>query len=135
MSVSLRLPFNLLNLQPLQRIKIATMPYPFAVHKGLAKKDVMGSEPVFSDNLSQRTQSVYDLISEGEHVCESKVFNLAGARFGRSPDNDFSYPDELSISGKHAQIIFRDEAYYIRDLGSKTGTFIYISSRKPLVLS
>jgi pSer/pThr/pTyr-binding forkhead associated (FHA) protein len=58
-----------------------------------------------------------------------------GARFGRSPENDFSYPDELSISGKHAQIVFRDDAYYIRDLGSKTGTFVYISERKPLILN
>lgn len=55
------------------------------------------------------------------------MFNLTGAKFGRSPENDFSYPDELSISGKHAQIIFKDESYYIRDLGSKTGTFVYIS--------
>ena len=62
------------------------------------------------------------------------MFNLAGAKFGRSPDNDFSYPDELSISGKHAQIVFRDESYFIRDLGSKTGTFLYISQQKPLVL-
>jgi pSer/pThr/pTyr-binding forkhead associated (FHA) protein len=66
---------------------------------------------------------------------EFKIFNLSGAKFGRAPENDFSYPDELSISGKHAQIFFKDESYYIRDLGSKTGTFVYISEKKPLVLS
>ena len=59
---------------------------------------------------------------------------MAGVKFGRSSDNDFSYPDELSISGKHAQIVFRDESYYLRDLGSKTGTFLYISQQKPLIL-
>jgi len=74
-------------------------------------------------------------MNENLHSNESKMFNLAGAKFGRSPDNDFSYPDELSISGKHAQIVFKDEAYYLRDLGSKTGTFLYISSMKPLVLA
>jgi pSer/pThr/pTyr-binding forkhead associated (FHA) protein len=62
------------------------------------------------------------------------VFNLTGAKFGRNSDNDFSYPDELSISGRHAQIVFKDEGYYLRDLGSKTGTFLYISEKKPLVL-
>ena len=60
---------------------------------------------------------------------------MTGAKFGRSPENDFSYPDELSISGKHAQIVFRDESYFIRDLGSKTGTFLYISPQKPLILT
>ena len=41
----------------------------------------------------------------------------------------------MSISGKHAQIVFRDESYFIRDLGSKTGTFLYISPQKPLILA
>lgn len=108
------------------------MAYPFPIQKALPKKDRPEHE---SDTTSHRTESIYDWISESDYVSESKIFNLAGARFGRSPENDFSYPDELSISGKHAQIVFRDESYYIRDLGSKTGTFLYISAYKPLVLT
>jgi hypothetical protein len=33
MEVALQLPFNLLNLEPLQRIKICSIPYPFNLNK------------------------------------------------------------------------------------------------------
>lgn len=90
---------------------------------------------VATNNDTAKTENIYDLINDDEELREFKIFNLSGAKFGRAPENDFSYPDELSISGKHAQIFFKDESYYIRDLGSKTGTFVYISEKKPLVLS
>lgn len=63
---------------------------------------------MITDNSSQKNETIYDWISENLEVNESKMFNLSGAKFGRSPENDFSYPDELSISGKHAQIVFKD---------------------------
>ena len=141
MLASLKLPFNLLNLESLQKIKISSIPYPFNLYKAptMSKKETMNSNNSdllsAGDTSSQRSESLYDMILEDEEIREFKVFNLTGAKFGRSPENDFSYPDELSISGRHAQIIFKDESYYIRDLGSKTGTFVYISERKPLVLS
>lgn len=140
MQASLKLPFNLLNLEPLQKIKISSIPYPFNLYKAttMTKKETMNSNNdllTVGDTSSQRSESLYDMILEDQEIREFKVFNLTGAKFGRSPENDFSYPDELSISGKHAQIIFKDESYYIRDLGSKTGTFVYISQKKPLVLS
>jgi hypothetical protein len=138
MAVSLSLPFNLLNLEPLQRIKISSIPYPFNLAKSNAfsKKESASETNLLTpaDNVSQKSESIYDLLDEEEELREFKVFNLTGAKFGRSPENDFSYPDELSISGRHAQIVFKDESYYLRDLGSKTGTFVYISERKPLVL-
>ena len=39
-------------------------------------------------------------------------------------DRGMRFPDELSISSKHAQIFFRDDHFYLQDLGSKTGTFL-----------
>lgn len=44
------------------------------------------------------------------------------------------YPDELSISAKHAQIGFWNNKYQLVDLQSKTGTFLYIPLTRPLVL-
>ena len=90
-SVSLKLPFNLLKLEPLQKIKISTMVYPFP-GKGnnmMTKKESSNSNhslsPIDTDTSTVKTQSIYDWISENEQVSQSKVFNLAGAKFGRSP--------------------------------------------------
>lgn len=87
------------------------MSYPFMLGKtGMVKKQTGGSEKqqIITDNSSQKSQTIYDWINENLEVNESKMFNLSGAKFGRSSENDFSYPDELSISGKHAQIVFKD---------------------------
>ena len=35
------------------------------------------------------------------------LFCVQGAKLGRDKDNDLRFPDELSISGKHAQIFFK----------------------------
>lgn len=58
---------------------------------------------------------------------------MQGAKFGRDKENDFRYPDELSISSKHAQIFFRDNSFFLQDLGSKTGTFLKIKGLIKLV--
>lgn len=62
----------------------------------------------------------------------SKTFSIKGVKFGRDKENDFSYPDELSISSKHALILFKDENFYLQDLGSKTGTFKQIIGKTEL---
>lgn len=41
---------------------------------------------------------------------------------GRNDKNDITIKDPF-ISGSHAQITVRDGGYYIKDLGSKNGTF------------
>ncbi|HEC16869.1 MAG TPA: type VI secretion system-associated FHA domain protein TagH [Sedimenticola sp.] len=47
-----------------------------------------------------------------------------GCTVGRSPDNDLVLPDpELFISGRHAEIHFRDGAFYLTDT-STNGTFV-----------
>lgn len=71
MQASLKLPFNLLNLEPLQKIKISSLPYPFNLYKAntLTKKDTMNSNTdllTVGDTSSQRSESLYDLIVEDE---------------------------------------------------------------------
>lgn len=84
-SVSLRLPFNLLKLEPLQKIKISTMVFPFPSKssgmvkkesvndllsnlsfgsKNTSKKDSQSSNGFETDNSTVKNESVYDWISE-----------------------------------------------------------------------
>lgn len=71
MQASLRLPFNLLNLEPLQKIKISSIPYPFNLYKAptMSKKDTLNSNSstdilTVGDSSSQRSESLYDMILE-----------------------------------------------------------------------
>lgn len=89
--VCLAVPFHLLNLEPLQQLKLRALKNAFTT----------------------------------EVQKNSWIFNVEGGRFGRDKQNKIRFPDELSISGKHAQIIFRD-IFLIRDLGSKGGTYLKI---------
>ena len=50
---------------------------------------------------------------------------------GRYAQNEIPIPDEF-ISRLHAEIIFEDGEYYIRDYGSNSGTFIRITEKKKL---
>lgn len=52
-----------------------------------------------------------------------QTYGVKGCRFGRDGTNDYSYPDEMAISGKHAIIFFKNKRFYLQDLKSKTGTF------------
>lgn len=69
----MNLPFNLLNLDPLQQIKVRSL------------KTSFGKDP---DK-------------------DFWVFSVQGGKFGRDKENDIRFPDELSISAKHAEIIFK----------------------------
>lgn len=69
MQASLKLPFNLLNLEPLQKIKISSIPYPFNLYKAttMTKKETMNSNNdllTVGDTSSQRSESLYDMILE-----------------------------------------------------------------------
>ncbi len=50
-----------------------------------------------------------------------KVFKITGTtRIGRTAKNDIDIPDK-SVSRKHAEIYYENNAYHIRDLGSQNG--------------
>ena len=58
-------------------------------------------------------------------VPEPGVEALDGARhvLGKAPHGDVAF-DNPFVSRRHAEIAFSDDAYSIRDLGSKNGTFV-----------
>lgn len=51
-----------------------------------------------------------------------------GAKIGRQSNNEILIPDE-SISRFHAEISFDNGQFYIKDVGSTSGTFIKINGR------
>jgi len=59
---------------------------------------------------------------------------LAGAKIGRHSENDIIIIG-ADISRYHAEIIFFDNSFYYRDLGSKTGSFIQIKGKLNLQLN
>ena len=64
-------------------------PFPGKGNSMMTKKESSNSNqslsPIDTDTSTVKTESIYDWISENEQVAESKIFNLAGAKFGRSP--------------------------------------------------
>lgn len=65
-------------------------------------------------------------------VAEGKKFILEGdfdeGIVGRDPDVDFPI-EEYVISRRHAQVEKRDDGFYIKDIGSKNGTYL---NNKPI---
>ena len=62
----------------------------------------------------------------------AKTVPLTGSRitFGRTSDNDFSFPDEAILSRRHVAIDFDGTDWCVEDLGSKNGT---IFNNEPLI--
>lgn len=71
--MSLTLPFDLLNLEPLQQIRIRSL------------------KTAYGKDLDK----------------DFWIYSVKGAKLGRDKENDLRFPDELSISGKHAQVLFK----------------------------
>lgn len=56
-----------------------------------------------------------------------KVIHMDGARIGREKSNPICFPDDQRISKHHAEIFFRDNNFYIKDIGSRTGTYYQVT--------
>lgn len=62
-----------------------------------------------------------------------QTFVQARIKIGKSAANDLQLTQAQKVSAEHAQIFFREDGYWIRDLSSRNGTFYYdhrISERK-----
>jgi pSer/pThr/pTyr-binding forkhead associated (FHA) protein len=73
-------------------------------------------EPVPADGITLRLETERGSRSTF-HVTKS------GATIGRGPESTIQLPD-LSVSRKHAQITYKQGAYWLSDLGSMGGTWI-----------
>ena len=91
-NVSLDLPFDLFNFEPLHQLKLRALQTPFGC-------------------------SV---------TPQHWIVKIEGKRFGRDKTNDLSFPDEPSISSKHSRILFKNDGFYLQDVGSKFGTFLRV---------
>ena len=56
-----------------------------------------------------------------------------GGKIGRHSSNQILILEE-SISRYHAEILFHDKKFFLKDIGSSTGTFIKVKDRIELTL-
>lgn len=59
-------------------------------------------------------------------------FSEKGGFIGRQSNNDIIVNDNY-VSRRHAEIVYKDENYFIRDLASSTGTFIKVTEKQPVL--
>ena len=50
-------------------------------------------------------------------------------------DRDVSFPNDTSLSDTHASISHRDGVYYLRDDGSRTGTYLRLQHDHPVIVA
>jgi pSer/pThr/pTyr-binding forkhead associated (FHA) protein len=76
--------------------------------------------------------SLEDLGAEGPALVVRSGGGRAGEHFvpqgerttiGRSPDCDI-FLDDVTVSRKHAVLVYKDDAFFIEDQGSLNGTFL-----------
>jgi pSer/pThr/pTyr-binding forkhead associated (FHA) protein len=76
----------------------------------------------YKDNISKQYGYLIILGSNGE---EKKIIELGDEDYliGRIPECNIQFQED-NISRKHALISFRENEYWLEDLGSKNGTYI-----------
>jgi pSer/pThr/pTyr-binding forkhead associated (FHA) protein len=67
------------------------------------------------------------LLNEAGEVTKSITLDRGEATFGRN-DGDFRFPDDVYLSPVHAQLAQRDGQLFVRDLGSRNGTWIFVDA-------
>src|SRR5262249_27158290 len=60
----------------------------------------------------------------GAHLGRRHLLNPAGTVVGRLPECDVCI-DEDSVSRRHSQLVYHEETWYLQDLGSTNGCFVY----------
>lgn len=75
-----------------------------------------------------------DVISlEGPNISDFRV-GPAGVKIGRHSTNQIAIYDE-SVSRYHSAILYENHVFYLKDIGSTTGTFIKVVDPLPLKLN
>jgi pSer/pThr/pTyr-binding forkhead associated (FHA) protein len=64
------------------------------------------------------------LLDEAGTVKKSFTLDRGEATFGRS-EGDIRFPDDVFLSPVHAQLSMRDGLLFVRDLGSRNGTWVF----------
>jgi pSer/pThr/pTyr-binding forkhead associated (FHA) protein len=67
------------------------------------------------------------LLNEAGEVKQSYILDRGEATFGRN-DADFRFADDVYLSPVHAQLALRDGQLFVRDLGSRNGTWLFIDA-------
>ncbi len=70
----------------------------------------------------------------GVEAGEYRVTSQGTTTLGRI-DRDVSFPNDTSLSDTHASISHRDGVYYLRDDGSRSGTYLRLQHDHPVVLT
>jgi predicted component of type VI protein secretion system len=86
-----------------------------------AELSLLKGETMILEHLASRAPSLQLMATAGP--CEGLVFEVreSGGTIGRLPDNPIYVPDGR-LSRKHARIDYRDNAFWLTDLGSANGT-------------
>src|SRR5690349_11094609 len=65
------------------------------------------------------------MILRNERNGEDFTVPPEGARLGRDPSLELPFPeDDDVVSGTHCRVVFRDDAWWLEDLGSTNGTWL-----------
>lgn len=67
------------------------------------------------------------LLNDAGEVTQTFILDRGEATFGRN-DAEIRFPDDVYLSPVHAQLSLRDGQLFVRDLGSRNGTWIFIDA-------
>lgn len=67
------------------------------------------------------------VLNEAGEVVQSITMDHDEATFGRS-DADYRFPNDVFLSPVHAQLSMREGQLFVRDLGSRNGTWLFIDA-------
>lgn len=63
------------------------------------------------------------VVKRGPNAGSKFVLDREVTRVGRHPDSDI-FLDDITVSRRHAELINRADAYFVRDVGSLNGTYL-----------
>jgi pSer/pThr/pTyr-binding forkhead associated (FHA) protein len=94
----------------------------------LTRVDALQDSPGHADDVVFHTSEVpiggAVLVSRtGEQYGDRFPLGIGTTNIGRHPNSDIVL-DDITVSRRHAQVVFSDGAYVVRDVGSLNGTYV-----------